>query len=345
MEPGGAQLSDGNANVRKLARFLLPFAVTIGALWWVFARIGLGDVVAAVTVDVLWVLVPALLLFGAISLWIEAECLVKLLPPVYREDEFTRGTAARIKAASYPLALLHYAVGAGGLAILLGRRTGHTAAEATGIVALIALFDVGVQLLMMVAGVTALGTGAPEVRAGVAGIVMLAILAGFVGLRTPIALGPLDRIRRLSIFDAARTTPLPLLARLAFLRAGLAFSLLGLIGACCYAFTIDIPLTYLLAGVPILMVVSMVPSIAGLGTGQVAFIEVFQRYAAEETLLACSLTLSAGLIVLRSAMGLSFAREFTREAFVATRGGSAKAGGTAKAGEASESGDTEGSAT
>jgi hypothetical protein len=61
----------------------------------------------------------------------------------------------------------------------------------------------------------------------------------------------------------------------------------------------------------------MVPSVAGLGTGQVAFIEVFQRYAAEETLLACSLALSAGLIVLRAATGLLFAREFTREAFVA----------------------------
>ena len=54
-------------------------------------------------------------------------------------------------------------------------------------------------LLMMVAGVTALGTDAPEVQAGIAGVVVLAILAGFVGLRTSLPLGPLDRIRKLSI--------------------------------------------------------------------------------------------------------------------------------------------------
>ena len=147
-----------------------------------------------------------------------------------------------------------------------------------------------------------------------------------IGLRTSLPLGPLDRIRKLSIFDAARTTPLPLLGQLALLRALFACCFLGLIGAALRAFEIDVPLSYLLASVPVLIVVAMVPSIAGLGTGQVAFIEVFGRYASEEELLACSLALSAGLIVLRAAMGLSFAREFTREAFVAARAGAAEAG-------------------
>jgi hypothetical protein len=306
------------SRARTVTRWVAPFAVTTAALWWVFDRIGLRDVAAVVTADAVYVMVPALLLFAAAALWIESECLFRLLPADADHSGFTRGTAARIKCASYPLALIHYAIGAAGLGILLSRRTGRTVAEATGIVALIALFDVGVQLLMMVAGITALGTDAPAVQAGVAVGAIAAIVLGFVGLRTSIPLGPLDRIRRLSILDAARTTPIPMLAGLAFFRVLFALCFLGLIGACCRAFDIDVPIPYLLASVPVLIVVAMLPSIAGLGTGQVAFIEVFGRYAADETLLACSLALSTGLIVVRAAMGLAFAREYTREAFVAT---------------------------
>lgn len=314
-------------------RWVLPFAVTIAALVWVFNRIGLHDVASAVTPRSLAVLVPALLLFAAVSLAIEAECLFQSLPPVRRENVFGRGTAARIKAASYPLTLLHYAIGAGGLAVLLARRTGHTVAEAAGIVALIALFDIGIQLLMMVVGVTALGTDAPEVRAGIAALFVFAILAGFIGLRTRVPLGPLDKLRSLSIFDAARTTPLALLARLALLRLLFALCFLALIGASCRAFDVDVPLPYLLASVPVLIVVAMVPSVAGLGTGQVAFIEVFGRYADEKTLLACSLALSTGLIVVRAAMGLSFAREFTREAFASAAKARASEAEVAPSGE------------
>jgi hypothetical protein len=312
VEPGGTALS-----WRTLARWVAPFVITIGALWWVFDDVGLADAAAVITVDTLMVLTPALFAFAAVSLWVEAECLVRLLPRT-GDVEFGRGTAARIKAASYPLGLIHYAIGAGGLGILLARRTGRTIAHATGVVALIALFDIGVQLLMMVVGVTALGTDAPEVRAGIAIAAVAAMFFGFFALRTSISLGPLDRIRELSILDASRTTPIPLLVQLGFLRFLFALCFLGLIGASCYAFGIAVPPLVLLASVPILIVVAMVPSVAGLGTGQVAFIEVFQRYAAEETLLACSLALSTGLIIIRASMGLLFAREFTREALVAT---------------------------
>ena len=66
-----------------------------------------------------------------------------------------------------------------------------------------------------------------------------------------------------------------------------------------------------LAGLPI--------AVAGLGTGQAAFVWVFRDYGDPETLLACSLALSAGLILLRVGMGLAFAREYAREAIQAAR--------------------------
>ena len=304
-----------------LARWVLPFVITSAALAWVFSRVPFGRVLERTTADALLLLIPALLVFGAVALAIEARCLVRLLPSEH--GRFGMWTAARVKAASYPLALIHYAIGAGGLAVLLRRRTGHTIGEATGIVALIALFDVGVQLLMMIAGVTLIGSALPAVRAGVATTTVALIVAGFLVLRSPIGLGPLERIRQLSVLAAARTTPGARLLELGLLRALFALVFLGLIGVSLRAFEIDVPALFLVASVPVLIVVAMIPSVAGLGTGQVAFVEVFRRYAEPEALLACSLVLSTGLILLRASMGLAVAREYTREALSAARGADA----------------------
>lgn len=298
-------------------RWTLPFAVTLAALFYVFRNIDFHGVLERLTPAALWVMVPSILSFGVIALVIEAECLVRLLPA--DRHVFGRTTAARIKAASYPLSLLHYALGAGALAVLLARRTGRTVADAAGVVGLISLFDIGIQLVLLVAGLTYLGTDAPAVRGGIAVTLICVILSGFVGLRAKFSLGPLDRLRELRIFDAARTTPAPLLLQIGVLRTLFAFSFVGLIWGCCIAFGIYAPLSFLVAAVPILIVVAMIPSVAGLGTGQVAFVEVFARYADAETLLACSLAFSTGLIVMRAGLGLVFAGEFAHEALVAAR--------------------------
>ncbi len=302
---------------KPLLRWALPFAVTAAALTWVFQEIDLAAVASRLTPSALQVMVPALLVFGVTALAIEAECLVRLLPG--DRAVFGRVVAARTKAASYPISLIHYALGAGALAVLLGRRTGRSVADAAGVVGLISLFDMGIQLSLLVAGLTALGSDAPAVRGGVVVTLIAVIACGFLGLRARFSLGPLERLRQLSIFDAARTTPVPLLLQLALLRGLFASTFIGLVWACCYAFGIYAPASFLVAAVPILIVVAMIPSVAGLGTGQVAFVEVFGRYGDDETLLACSLAFSTGLIVMRAGMGLLFAGEFTREALRATR--------------------------
>ena len=309
---------------RTVLRWVAPFAITVAALLYIFQRIDFTTVLARVSPSALSVMIPALLAFGVVALVLEAECLVRLLPT--DRHRFGRTTAARIKAASYPLSLLHYALGAAALAVLLGRRTGRSVADAAGVVGLISLFDIGIQLVLLIAGITFLGTDAPAVRGGIAVTLVGVIAAGFVGLRARFSLGPLDRIRHLSIFDAARTTPVGLLAQLGALRLAFAFTFIGLIWACCYAFGVYPPMRFLVAAVPILIVVAMIPSVAGLGTGQVAFVEVFGRYGDDETLLACSLAFSTGLIVMRAGMGLLLAGEFSREALAAAREAEAEAG-------------------
>ena len=86
------------------------------------------------------------------------------------------------------------------------------------------------------------------------------------------------------------------------------------------SFDVSVPFGSLLVGIITVTVVASLPiAVSGLGTGQAAFIFCFRDFADEGTLLACSLTLSLGLILLRGAMGLVFAGEFTREAIQAAR--------------------------
>ena len=60
-------------------------------------------------------------------------------------------------------------------------------------------------------------------------------------------------------------------------------------------------------------------AVAGLGTVQLATVQLFGAYADEATLIACSLSMQAAMVAVRMSMGLVFAREFTREAVEATR--------------------------
>ena len=81
------------------------------------------------------------------------------------------------------------------------------------------------------------------------------------------------------------------------------------------AFDIPAPPARLISGIMIVALVAALPiAVAGLGTSQAAFVYLFADVAPAERLLAMSLVLSFGIISLRAAMGLCFARELTREA-------------------------------
>ena len=101
--------------------------------------------------------------------------------------------------------------------------------------------------------------------------------------------------------------------------AGAVFIALG--GAALAAFDVRPPVHDVIVGFSAIALVSALPiAVAGLGTGQLAFVYLFRHSAGPETLLAASLALSAGLIVLRIAIGASFAREFARVALAEARG-------------------------
>jgi hypothetical protein len=300
----------------RLARLALPFVVSAVLLAWVLSGVDLRAVVGHLTPDVALVFVPALLIFIAVSLSIEALCLVAVVSHSRPFRDVL--VAARIKAASYPLGLVNYALGAGATAVLLRRRTGMTLSEAAGSVLVIGLFDLGCLIGCVLVGIGMMGAATPGLQAGIVVAVGVAIVAGFAVLRAPMRLGALDRIRELEVFHDARTLPIPLLVRLGVLRLAFVGSFIALVWTTLHAFGVRVPPLDLIVDTSVLLLVSALPiAVAGLGTGQVVFVGLFQRFASAETLIAASLTLSFGMIVIRAVIGLAFAREFTAEALAA----------------------------
>ncbi len=302
----------------RTLKWVLPIVVSIGAFWLLLGRIDLAEVVHDVDARSAAVLIPSVLAFGVVSLWLEAVSIDHLAASNSRS--LGRWICARMKAATYPLGLLNYALGAGGLTYLLRRRGGLSISEAAGIVMLIALFDLGLLLVLSALGVALLSTRTVALQVGVVATGVIGIAAGFVFLRTSVSLGPLDRIRDLELFRAARETPLERLAILACLRLAFVVSFILVCGAALAAFGVHVPAGDLAVGVAAVSLVASLPiAVAGLGTGQVAFVYMFRHWASPEVLLASNLALTAALILMRSGMGLLFAREFTREALEGAR--------------------------
>lgn len=314
----GAATHPGTSRAVRLVRIVAPFIVSAALLTWVLWDVDFRRMLSLLTAQVAWIFIPALLVFSVATLAIEAMCLVAVVS--WSRPFHDHVIAARIKAASYLLGIVNYALGAGATTVLLRRRTGMTLAESAGAVFVIGLFDLGSLIALVLVGVGMMGASTPGLRIGVVVGVGAAVVAGFAVLRAPIRMGILDRIRDLDVFRDARTLPIGLLARLGALRFAFVSVFVALCWATLWAFSVDVPPLELIVNVSLLLLISALPiAVAGLGTGQVILIELFKDYAPVETLLAVSLTLSFGLLVTRAAIGLVVAREYTAEALAATK--------------------------
>lgn len=314
-----AELKPGEGTARAGVpwRALLPFAVSAAFLAFLLSRMELSRMAAQWSPQVAWVMVPSLLVYGAVTLWIEARTILHVVPA---QTDFSAWDAARAKAASYLMVIVNYAIGAGTLAVLLRRHARMSLGAAAGAVILIALLDLLMLLLAGFTGAVLAGGGQTALSLGSVVLAIAAIVGGFALLRAPVPLGPLDRLRELAMFEAARRAPVRLLVAVALLRLGMVLSFLAVSWSSLVAFGIDAPLTTAARNFTLVALIGALPFTAGgLGTGQAAFVYLFDGLASPERLLACSLTLSLGMIALRVGMGAAFAREFTREALAEAR--------------------------
>jgi hypothetical protein len=115
------------------------------------------------------------------------------------------------------------------------------------------------------------------------------------------------------------------LIELGVLRLVFAMTFVSLIAVALHSFGITVPPSQLIVSTLAVALVSALPiAVAGIGTGNAAFVYLFRQYADPQTLLACSLAVSAGMIGFRAGIGLLFAREYASEAIDAVRRGEAE---------------------
>ena len=301
---------------RKFLQRVVPVVVSVAALTYVFADFDVR-VLSKLSWKIVLVMLPAVLGYGAVTLVIEAVSLMRLIDP---PASFTSLTAAKIKSASYLLGILNYALGGAALTILLRRRARLGLGESASVVVLISAVDLVVVIAFLSVGLAFAESGDAVVRTGVVTLVGIGFFGGMLLLRMPHSLGPLERIRSLAIFDALRTTPADRLGQLLLLRAVFSVCFVAVGGASFAAFQVPIEIGRLVVGMMILAVIGALPiAVAGLGTGQIAAVYVFKDVAPPEMLITISLVLSGGLIAMRAALGILFAREYTREALQETR--------------------------
>lgn len=309
----------GAMNVKQWLQIGIPIAISIGFISWLLDSIDTETLIGALNWRVVAVLVPALLVYGALSLWIEAASILTLIDR--RPPGFGLWVSARIKSASYLLGIVNYALGGIALTVLLRKRAGTGVGESASIVLLITAVDTIVLLgFAAMSGVDA-GDDAPALRAGIVAVAGLGFFGGMALIRAPGSLGPLERIRQLAVFDAVRTTSLRRIGQLAALRIAFSVLFIALARVVFFGFDIEVGTAQLIFGMMMVAVVSALPiAVAGLGTGQAATLYFFRDAAPPGELLALSLVWSAFMILLRASMGLFFAREYTREVLDETRG-------------------------
>lgn len=299
-----------------LAKWGIPSAISLAAVVYLARIIDFSGVRDLLNPRAAAILISALVVYGGWSLLIDATTIRRLMHG--SRSDFTLITAARVKAASYLLGLVHYALGAATLGLLLDRRAGVGLAKSAGIVMLIMMFDFGMLLCLVAVGATLISETEVELQFGMILGVIAFIAGGLAMLRAPFSLGPLDRLRDLELFHTARTVATRDLMELAALRLVFVLGFELLAWAALYAFEIEVPFGALLVNFSAVAVVAMLPAIAGIGPSQIAMVEFFKAYGSQESLLACSIAMSAGLIALRALIGIVFAREFSREAYNAT---------------------------
>ena len=187
---------------------------------------------------------------------------------------------------------------------------------------LISVLDLAAVLAVAAIGAGLLGTDAIPLRAGVVGAVAIGGVIGFWLLRSTRSIGPLDALRELEALQPAREAPLALLGELLVLRFAFIATFILLGRAVLGAFEITAPPAAVAFGIAFASLVAVLPiAVSGIGTVQWAFAFAFGAFGGEAAAVAASVAMSLGLVLLRGGMGLGFAREFTREAFVAARSG------------------------
>jgi len=227
-----------------------------------------------------------------------------------------------VRGASYPLALVNYALGQGAFAFFLHRKRGLPLGKSAATILLV--MGVNLLLLLLMAAVGLALTDSSEIPATLQAqvrVVRILIIAGFAGLAfygTVIAIRP-RFLLRWPVFEVLLSAGISghlkaMLVRVPHILTLVVYSYLYLL-----AFGVNVPIKQALLFLPVTFLVAAVPLPGqGVGVAQLIMREIFSPYASGDVVsqqaavvgasfagqfIAMMVQILVGLICLRSQLG------------------------------------------
>lgn len=318
MSPTDQHLPETAAQVRAAAmsrhlhtvKRTLPWLLAVAILWVLFRRVSATAALHALDQADIELFVAALLVAVMLWFWLESVAFARLFS---RFNAPLSGREARsLRALTYLLTPINWNVGTAAIVLHLRRSKGVAAWDATSSLLFYGLIDGLVLGGLTLAGLLTLPPS-PTIRSvgwialGFVGLQLC--LLGFFMLRAPRWRWE-RRVRAVRLF---RTHGLAAWRDVAFL---LTIRCLYFCGFVVFfwvgtrAFNVHVPLAYMAASVPVILMTAGLPiTPAGLGTQQAAMLYFFDPYASEAAILAYGLTYPVALMLARIPIGLLYLRD------------------------------------
>jgi uncharacterized membrane protein YbhN (UPF0104 family) len=291
--------------VGSVVRRVAPWLVAIGLLGLLVRRIGGEEILRAFAAADVGYLLLATLVCTAINFSLDAYSLSRAISWFNAPMPFTR--LVPVKASAYLVGILNYNVASGGIALWIARRCRVPFLEAVSTMLFVNAVDALLLIGLMAAGLPVLREPVAAAVFTIAAVAVPGFVAQYAfwlyGERLPV----LGRLWGWPIFASFRRARLSLYAKLAAMRLAFLLVFIANYWFAVQAFHLDIPPLQIIAAVPVISFVGIVPvTVMGLGTVQAATIYLFADYASEASLLALSLAVTAVMTALRALLGLPF---------------------------------------
>ncbi len=296
----------------QLARRWVPWMVAAALMTILVKRIGAEAIVDAFSRADMVYLVIATLVCTIANFSLDVLSLSRCISWFNAPVSFAK--LAPVKASAYLVGILNYNVASGGIAFWVSRTLRVPFLEAASTLLFVNVVDALLLVGLMAAGLPVLREPLATAVATIAVIAVLGFVAQFLFWRFGENLPLVGRVWGWAIVSSFRRARLSHYAALAVMRLGFLGVFIGNYWLAVQAFQLDIPLLQVIAGVPVISFVGIIPvTVAGLGTVQAATIYMFRDHASEASLLALSLAVTAVMTALRALLGVPFFATVSRE--------------------------------
>lgn len=283
-----------------------PWLVAIAIFVWIFRSSDLGAMRASAA-DANWPLFWASMIGLYLVLFLVDSACVWWVYRRYHVPQITLRDVLPARGASYFLGILNYAAGSAAMALYFKRKFGVGMVQGGASLLLLMLIDLGLVVIAVLVGGSALPAESEAIRPWIQGIgvlFLLGALAHLVFWRAPWSWGPLEAIRALPQLSGFREATLLDYAILGAIRAPVTAIYIAMHVLTLAAFAVHPPFARMLVYVPIQMLIAVIPvSPSGLGTVQAAQRILYEPYATDATIVAYGLALAFGFNLPRLIIG------------------------------------------